>query len=542
MSNDNNKVKSRAAPRISPIWLVPIIALMIALALAIQAWQNKGPEIYITFPHADGIQVGKTLVRYRDVVVGKVTQVELSSNFQKVVVKATMTPQMDDLISENSRFWVVSPNVSISGVSGLSTLLSGVYIEMDPGDFGKPDSNFDGLAEPPAFLSYEQGTQYRLQAEQLRGVTVGAPIFHRQVKVGRVTSYKLVPELGRVELRVFIASPYDKILNSQTKFWKLSGFDVELGAEGLQVSMGSLSTLISGGIAFDQIPRPGEKPRAVITDDQFYLFPDEKAVSEGAFQVAYPYLLKFKGSVRGLREHAPVEYLGIQVGEVTSVVLNQNLLTLGEEETEIDVYVAIQPERVNANDVPSHQEIDDYLHNLIQQGLRAQLGTASLITGSLYVDLVPDAEEPDMSLVQQTDVTAMEIPTVESRYAQVSKQLVDIVNRVQALPFEEIGGNVDSSLSGIKTIVSDLEKAEFGQTLGATMDNLKTSSERLEDAFSQLNTTLSSIDHSFAPDSRLYNELIDVMDDIGDAAESFDDMMDKLHRYPNALIFGEPAE
>ncbi|MCR6652882.1 MAG: MlaD family protein [Cellvibrionaceae bacterium] len=202
-----NKAQLKSAPSISPIWIVPLVALLIAGWLALRSFQQKGTEIELIFDNANGIQVGQTQVRLKDVPVGKITRIRLNDDLSKVRVYALLDRQVSRHLSENSRFWLVSPRVSASGVSNLGTLISGIYIVMDPGKPGDFQRVFTGLTEPPAIQSDDQGTQYVLLADSLRSIDLGSPVYFRQLKVGEVTSYRLAENGNNVEIRIFIEAP-----------------------------------------------------------------------------------------------------------------------------------------------------------------------------------------------------------------------------------------------------------------------------------------------------------------------------------------------
>ncbi len=524
-------------PNIAPIWFVPLAALVIAAWLAIKAWQETGPTLNILFEDAAGMSIGKTEVRYREVIVGKVTDIKLAGNYEQVRVQVEMDPHIEEKISENTRFWVVSPRVSLSGVSGLNTLLSGVYIEMDPGEDGNFIQDFAGLSEAPAFRSYDKGTQYRLYAQELGSLDVGSPIYHRDVKVGWVTNYRLVPEKQNVQLRVFIEAPYDTLVKNSSDFWNVSGLGLNFGADGIEAKLASVASLVSGGLEFSSPIGYREAVKQAEENTEFYLFPDKKAVQNGSFTVAYPYLLRFKGSIRGLKVGAPVEFKGVQVGEVTAFSMGDSA-RMEANGAEIEVKISIQPERVNQEEPISWEELDEILANLVTNGMRAQLKTSSVLTGALYVDLVPGLEERKDGLGLISTNIYSEIPTAESQYRQLSNELSNIVKQIGAFPFDRVGKNIDESLERLNHLIAKLEPEKFGADASAIVSNLKEASEGLDEVVNEFDSTMETLDQTIASDSRIYNEMVRMMQEIAEAADSFEKLTDELNRHPNSLVVG----
>lgn len=528
------EARVRTTRSLSAVWLVPLAALGIALWLLFQAWQETGPTVEILFNNAAGIAVGKTTMRYRDVVIGEVKDIKLADDFKQVRVYVELDADARSLVSENTLFWVVAPRVSLSGVSGLNTLVSGVYIEMDPGQPGRFVDSFVGLDEPPSVRSYEEGTQFLLRAKELGSLDIGSPVYHRQVKVGEVTGFKLLPEQAAVQIRVFIRAPFDQAVHVQSNFWNVSGIGVQLDSTGVSANIESLTALLAGGVAFST-------PRALLREQQpapegtsFYLFKNRKDVYDGAYALSYPYLLRFESSVRGLQVGATVELYGTQVGEVTKIQIVEYT-----GDPEVLVYISLQPERLDADAVPSLEELDGILETLIDNGLRAQLKTSNLLTGSLYVDFVFDKRK--RGRLGRFDAYGV-IPTLDSEYALISRQVGNLMDEIQGIPFRDIGARLQRSLSGIEQLVTQLNDRQFGENLGGTAANLEEATRNLDQLLAQARLTLKSIDQSIAPDSELYYRVLEMAEDISAAANALERLMEQLERYPNALIRGKDDE
>lgn len=528
----------KTARSISPIWIVPLAALFIAAWLAIRAWQEQGTEIEIIFDNASGIEVGQTDIRLKDVPVGKVTKVRLSSDLTKVRVIATLDRQVSEHLNNNSQFWLVSPRVSASGISNLGTLISGVYIVMDPGKPGEYHRVFTGLSEPPAVKSDDQGTQFVLLAETLGSLDLGSPIYYRELKVGEVTGYKLDERGNNVEIRVFIESPHDKLVQTRSRFWNVSGFDLSVGAEGIKAEMASIASLISGGIAFENAVG-FEAPKRAQSGHQFYLYDDRDSVMEERYTLKYFYRLKFSHSVKGLSVGAPVEFRGIKVGEVMDVQLN----SVNNQPDSLHVYISMEPQRLDAATQPTREEFDHHVEILVQQGMRAQMKTANLLTGSRFIDLMFPADEGPGTFTRWEKFA--ELPTVDSSADDIEQQIASIAKKLNKLPIEKMANDLSNSLASLSQLLATFQKQNTAAKLDATLSNVGVASEQLEStmleaqaAMRQMASTMDSMDQMLAPDSTTQYQLNEMLSTMSEAAESMNRLIEKLNKKPDALIFG----
>lgn len=533
------KATLKHTPSISPIWIVPLAALVIAAWLAVRSWQQKGTEIEILFDNANGIQVGQTQVRLKDVPVGKVTRMRLSEDLSKVRVYALLDRQVSRHLSENSRFWLVSPRVSASGVSNLGTLISGIYIVMDPGKPGEFQDLFTGLTEPPGVQSDDQGTQFVLLADSLGSIDLGSPVYFRQLKVGEVTSYRLDERGNNVEIRIFIEAPHDKLVLQRSRFWNVSGVEVSIGADGIKAEVGSLASIINGGIAFENTVG-FEAPRRAPSDHQFYLYPDRSSVMDERYTLKYFYLVKFSHSVRGLNEGAPVEFRGIKVGEVVDVQLH----SVEKEPDSLHVYISMEPQRLDPDNEPSREEFDLQLERLVSQGLRAKLKTASLITGARMIELGFPAEPAPGKFVHSERYS--EIPALDDSADDLEQQLSALAKKIDKIPVEKMGADMAQSLASISNMLKTLEERNTVAKLDQTLGNLAVASEQLESTMLEAQTamrdmasTLQSADAVLSPDSATQYELRTLLESLQSAAETMERLGEKLNQKPNALIFGD---
>ncbi|HEY7772626.1 MAG TPA: MlaD family protein [Marinagarivorans sp.] len=525
--------------RISPIWLVPLIALIIAVALGIRAWNQKGVDVEIIFDAAGGIEVGKTEVRLKDVPVGKVTKLNLSDDLTRVHAIVTLDRAMSHHLGENTRFWLVTPRISASGVSNLGTLVSGVYIVMDPGKRDGHKDSFIGLTEPPAVQSDEKGTQYILRAETLGSLDVGSPVYYRQLRVGEVINYQLSEDGSHVDARIFVEAPYDHLVSTRSRFWNVSGFDVSVGIDGVKAEMASISSLLLGGVAFESpAVVPGKK--TVAANYTFPLYDDRQAANEGRYTLNYAYVLKFSHSVKGLNVGAPVEFRGLKVGRVADI----RLASIDKPEKSLEVVIKLEPQRFSNQVAPTREQTDTILNDLVASGLRAEIKAGNIMLGSKYIDLhfVQDAN-PAATLLVEDGVT--QIPTIDLPLDQLERQLAKVADAFSRVPVASIGDNVNESLKSLNDILSVFNKNNTAKALHGTIANAEKATRHLEGAVTdaqvtlkQLTQTLKSVDHTIAPDSQLHAEFLEMLASVSEASDSFDRFVEELYRYPSSLIFG----
>lgn len=516
---------------VSPVWIVPFVAIVIAVWLAVQAQLEKGTMIQITFENASDIVPGQTQIRLKDVKVGNVKKVRLSPDLKSVTVTAEVERDVSDHLSENTRFWVVTPRISATGVSNLGTLINGVYIVMDPGEKGSFTNSFNGLEAPPAFHSDAAGSSYVLQAENLGSLDIGSAIYYRQIRVGEVTGYKLSDNQKYVDINIFVRSPHDEMVQSRSRFWNVSGFGVSINADGMKAKMASLASLISGGIEFDNSASYGGEDPAD-EGHQFYLYPDRESVLEGRFNIKYYYLMKFSGSVRGLTVGAPIEFRGIKVGEVVDVVL----ANAENVDKSLHVYIAMEPQRFDPNESPSREEVDMRMSTMVEQGLRGQMSTASLITGSKYIDLVFVDDAPPKEFIKTDNYS--EIPTVDQSIDMVTEKLDDVLDKVAKIPFDDIGKDLSASMTSLRNILQTFEQQNTAGKMDGAVQNLEDTLATANEALRNISNTMENLDNAIAPDSELKYELTEMLKSVSTAADSIQLFVDELNRHPNALISG----
>ena len=519
--------------RISWVWLIPLVAAVVAGFLAWRTLSQQGSQITISFHSGEGLVAGQTRVRFKAVELGQVESVRLSDDIKSVIVTVRMRRDADPYLTESARFWVVRPRLSSGSLSGIETLVSGAYIEIDPGQkSGASKSAYEGLETPPAVRSGEPGTTYKLRAERLNSLSSGAPVFYRDIVVGEMLDYDIGDGLGPISLNVFVRSPYDKLVRSGTKFWNASGLSVEVGATGLHVELASLQAVLSGGVAFDAPKDPAAKPAQ--SGAEFELYRTFNEAKAAGYTNRIDFVTYFETSARGLNKDAAVDFFGIQVGTVESVDLVFDPVTF---KPRVKVGLQIQPERIPASDVKNDNPID-VARKLVEQGMRAQLQTSSFLTGSMVIGLVLDKNAAPAKLMQIDGEWV--IPSEGGGLDNIMSSASNIANKIDRLPLDEIGANFNRTLRSASTAIAsvgDLAKSA-NSGLSPAFARLPAITASLERAVSQADRVLTSVDRGYGKDSEIQREISRAMSQVGDTARSIRQLADFLDRHPEALIRG----
>jgi len=506
---------------ISLIWLIPLIAVAIGAWLTFKAINEKGPTVSIVFASADGLVAGKTKIKYKNVEVGLVEDIRFGKDLANVIVKVNLDPEMRPYLTDSTNFWVVRARLSGGKVSGLGTLLSGAYISLTPGMPGKKTRHFTGLEEHPPLVIDVPGTRYVLTSPTLSSLDVGTSIFYRKLKVGEVIDYQLTEKGDGLEIEVFIKAPYDKHVLENTRFWNVSGIDVEMGADGVQIKTESLSSILLGGIAYGSADSL-EKKSVAKAGRKFELFATETKAFEKSYSRKEQYLLYVEGSARGLVVGSPVTFFGIHAGEVIDMQLEYDL---SDDSFKIPVLIEMEPDRLTIVGREAGKELPA-VEDLVSRGLRAQLKSGSLLTGQLLIDfeMYPEA---DIAEVYYEDGIAV-LPTVPTSLAAIKSSLQGLMHKIEKMPLEDIGHNLNGVLEGVNKLANS----------GDMRDTLK----NLNEASAQLKATLATADDvvaGFDESSAAYQDILKTMNELSAAARSLRLMMDYLERHPDALIKGK---
>jgi paraquat-inducible protein B len=541
-------VVPKKGTRISVVWIIPILAAVVAIGIAVQRVMSEGPTITIIFKAAEGLEAGKTFVKYKDVNIGQVTAVKLSLDHSKVEVTAKIDKSAAGLMVEDAKFWVVEPRVTLSGISGLGTLLSGNYIGFEVGKSNKQQRKFTGTEVAPIITGGQPGRQFVLKAENLGSLGIGSPIYYHRLQAGQVVAYDLAGDGKAVNIKVFINAPYDRYVNPGTRFWNASGLDVSVGAGGVEVRTQSLVALLAGGLAFDT-PLFAAKPEPAAADAVFTLYGDQSTAMKQPESIAVHYVLYFTETLRGLSVGAPVTLLGLTAGEVTNVGLDIDPATMNIRGR---VEVVSYPERLVARLDPKQAAIGKMLEGSVQQrraimqrlveqrGMRAQLRSGSLLTGQLFVafDFFPNAPKAKIDWSQDP----VELPVTPSEITDIEQKVNGILAKLDKLPYEAIGADLTKALVSLDQTLKDAGKA-INHIDAEVTPGLKTTVEELRRTIASADRVLKSTDATLVgKDAPAQQELRDALQEITRAARSVRILTDFLERHPEALIRGKTEE
>lgn len=525
MSEADAAVTSRR--RVSAVWIVPGVAMLLGLWLVVDAYLSRGPTIEIAFATAEGIEVDATSVRVRSVQVGTVTDIALSDDQEGVVVTAELSADADDLLRDDTHFWVVRPRIGPSGVSGLGTIVSGAYVEMSPGG-GQPSSQrrFDGLENVPPTPAGTPGLRVVLVSDTSGYVGVGDPVLYRGYPVGRVEQSRLDVESRDVRYSVFIDAPYDSLVTTSTRFWDASGISAEITPEGATVDVASLETLIAGGVAFDQ-PQSARPGGPVSANEIFQLYADAASIQENPHRFGQSYVVRFNQSVRGLTVDAPVTLRGIAIGNVERIMVHEGTAAALDNGTEapIPVLIRIHPGRLEIEDSEAGIErLRTAMEQAVRHGLRGSLESGSLLTGSLYVNFDFYGEPAPGRVGEFAGYPTL--PTVQGGLERMQQQVVVLLDKLNDLPLDQTVTSVNSTLQEVKGTVEDLRGLLNGE-------RLETLSGELSATLKGLNTTL----NAYSNDGGLPQQLDATLSELRHTLRAIQSAADTLERDPNTLIF-----
>lgn len=536
--NKQEKAEVQDIKQISSIWLVPVIALAIGIWMIAQYMMSKGPEVTLFLKTAEGIEVGKTEVKALNVRVGVITDVSLNDDYSAIIATAQIDKDAARMLKEDTLFWVVKPRIGKEGVSGLETLLSGAYVQLQPGVAKKEKLEFTVLEVPPVAPPDAKGIRLVLYHNEAGKLGVGDPVLYEGFTVGRVEKVTFDPEAKKANYQLFIFEPYNSLIRKRTRFWLTSGVDLQMSAEGFNFKIGSIESLITGGVSF-RVPR-GNEPGELITKElsRFRLYNNLKQVRERFFDEYLEYVMLFDESVRGLNSGAPVEYRGIRIGTVRKVPLELPRAVSGFASKQIPVLVRIELGRIYEHvDVDSLPQLKTNLEREFKAGLRASLKTGNLLTGALLVDteLYPEEEMPELARYGDYDV----FPTKAGGFAQIQKQISAILSKINNLPVEDTLASLNNSLNASqKTLLATEKMANELAVILANQDTQAIPSE-VRNSLQQIQNTLDG----FGPDAEPYRNLEQALARFEQVMTELQPVLRQINDKPNSLIFsGEKAK
>ena len=513
--------------RFSAIWIVPVVAVVLGIWLAVSAYLEQGPTVVIRFENAEAIQVDKTQVRIRNVTVGTVTGIRLAGDLGGVVVTAQLDPETEPLLREDTQFWVMKAEVRAGSISGLGTLLSGAYLEMSPGVTESTGvREFVGLDQRPISPAGTPGMRLQLTSESSGSVGVGSPILYKGYRVGTVERVQLEVESRQLLYAIFIDAPYDGLISSSTRFWNASGISAELSTEGVKLSIGSLQSALVGGVSFD-LPRSSGSGQPVASDTVFRLYPNEASIHQDPFRFGKEYVVSFKQSLRGLLPGAPVTYRGIRIGSVIRIMLDDlNVNSVGEMAGRpIPVLIKLEPGRLELGDTEQGLAMaQQSVAIAVEGGLRATLGSGNLLTGARLIDL--DFYEVDERESLGEFIGYPTIPSVSGGLAHIQVQISQVLEKLNQLPLEGVLSSAQESLVELEGALAAVRKV-------AESEGLQQLPMSLQATLNQVNEVLDG----YSADSEFQSELIRSLEELKVTLQSINSVADQIDEKSNSLVF-----
>src|SRR5579875_2505313 len=508
----SSRTVARKHARLSPVWIIPLLAGVVGIWVGINHIRSEGPTITIVFRSADGLEAGKTRIQYKGVDVGTIKNIRLSDDHHSVIATAAMAPRTDEFLVTDTQFWVVRPRISGATVTGLGTLISGAYIGMEIGKSKENKYDFVALDTPPVVSGEQSGRFFVLKTTDLGSLDTGTPVFFRRLQVGEVVSYKLDATGQFFILRIFVQSPYDRYVTPLTRFWQASGIDVSLSASGLSVQTQSLLSILIGGIAFATPPDVLALPPAA-ERTTFNLYANRAQAFEPPPRNPQTYQLVFNQSVRGLTVGAPVDFRGIKIGQVTDISAQIDAKTM---QFSAPVTIQLDPERLGVKYLGMSPVLDlsalrkRVIDSMVAHGVRAQLRTGNLLTGAAFVafDFFPGAPPAAIDWSQHP----VQLPTVHGELEETEARLANIVKKLDQLPLQQIADQLHKDLTNL-----DL-------TLTSARGTLDIANSTMVSA----RTTLDNANAFVEPNSAQSQELNQMLTEISAAARSVRVLADYL--------------
>jgi paraquat-inducible protein B len=548
---------TRRSRHVPVIWAIPLLAIAIGGWLAWDTLSKRGPTITISFVSAEGLQAGQSQLKFKDIVLGTVQSLTLTPDHTRVLVKIATTRQAEPLLTEQTIFWVVKPRLFAGNVSGLDTLVSGSYVGMLPAQTGgKQQLEFTGREDPPVLEANVPGTTFLLKASRIGSISLGSPVYYRDIAVGEVLGWDIGDMAASVTIRAFVREPFDKYVRDDSRFWNASGVSVKLGAGGVELQLESLRAILLGGIAFDTPTEEVRTASSSVAGHEFPLFQDRDTARAASYSRKIPVVSYFAGSVRGLEAGSEVTMHGLVVGHVTSVQL---VYDAAKDAIVAPVHFEVEPERILGVGAKSVFKTPAEAANaVVKRGMRASLQSASLITGQQMValDFVHDAPPAEVTM----DGPDFVLPTTEGGgFAGLQASASALLDKVNTIPFKQIGDNLDGILRSTNNVASGPEIKKALTDLSSTISDVKDLVAQLDSGMSpalqqlpgiasglqktmtSVNKLSLSLENGYGNNTQFNRDLERLLVQVNDALRSIRSLADLLARHPEALIKGRPA-
>jgi len=527
--------------KVSPIWILPIIALFVGIWMVYQYQSAKGEEIFIRMAHAEGIVSGKTQIKVRSVNMGLITDVKLSDDRKYVMARAEIDKRYKHLLTEDAKVWVVKPRIDQAGITGLNTLLSGVYLEFSPGSIEDTSSYFTLLDEPPLIANDIQGGRFNLLSRDSEVIEVGTGLYYKGYKVGQIETAHFDWQEQTMRYQIFIKEPFQNLVTFNTVFWVNSGLEIDLSADGINIKTGSLSKMLKGGISFTVPER--EKPGDIVTAGHIFSLSKnyKKALEQRYFLYDY-FVIQFEQSIRGLNPGAPVEYRGIRIGTVVEspamLIVDDKPAYFSTEDTRVPVLIKVEYQRIFHNAKISKEFWQSNLPTWLKKGMRASLKPGNLITGALYVDLDIYTDAPNYQA--ETIANYPILPSISSGFSVLTNQVSEVLTKFNKLNIEGSLSQFEKAMSEYETLASQISALVKGSKTQAIPENFNQTMAQITQSMSQFDQTMKQFRKTmsdYEEGSQVYKEMKNTMSEIKQLSQELQPFTKSLNEQPDMLLF-----
>lgn len=536
----SNNLESTKKFHFNTIWFVPLVALLVASWMLYSSWAEQGIQITIIANDADGLEAGKTLVKTRNIDLGEVTNIKLSNDYQNAIITVQMKKGTEKLLTKNTKFWIEKPRVGREGISGLGTIMSGSYINMQPSQEGEQQDTFTMLTQPPLSTPDDHGIRIRLYSKNNSKMEVGTPVHFRGYEVGYIENVGFDIKRSAITYRLFIKAPYDSLVNNTIQFWMTPGLAIKGSAKGLEVKMDSLESFVSGGISFgainsDLIPQP-------IKDlTEFQLFSTKEDAVNHRYDQHLSFVVLFKGNMSGLEPGAPVEFNGLRIGTVAEVPFSGMTLDslYGQQVPHIPVLINIEPQRFSSQFKNAVLTLNQWKERLIEgfkAGMRATLSTSNLLTGAKVVSIA--FTKPDANYSQEYFGDYPIFPTTNDSLASMQNKVETLLDTLSQLPLDKSVNELNKTLASTTGAINSINS--ISKKVDALLAKKETQSlpKELANSLNALNNTL----QHYQAQGEIGQNLNQTLKILKQDLEDLQPLISQLQQKPNALIFGTSTQ
>jgi len=532
---------------ITSIWIVPIIAVAIAGWLGFQYISELGPKIEIIFESNEGLRAGQSLVKFRNVPIGKVEKVILNESGNGVKVIARMDKEIKNYLNDQAKFWIVKPEVGMGGVSGLDTIFTGTYIELLSKKSRMNKKSFMGLNQP--YRQVEKGEYYHLNASSSYGIEKGTPIFFKSMKAGYVEHVSISIDGKSVDVAIYIDKSFTQYIHKDSKFWVQSSVSIGYANGQLSLNMAPITHIMRGGIEFSS---SGESTNTNIPSDYIFRLYKSNAVASDkkiglGGKAIRDYILEFNETTAKLKKDASVKYDKFDVGRVKDISYkynNKTHLLKGKVTITIDTSIFHDPTDINHTG-------EDNLEQAVKDGLRASMKEYDPISGLLYINL--DFIDTNETKQIKHYSYYSSFPSITQDGNSIMSSINELLDSIKKLPLENLINSIDQSIDNFSSILKENQDVTHAimVNLNKTMVSVnKMVSDRgfkklptqLNKTMIELQNILKSLDRVLKSNSNkslLSSQLTETLKELNKSSAETQRLLKKLDRKPNALIFGD---